>query len=78
MYTTFGREHLWTTFVQDRADGFVGLQLHCELDGRTAVVAQVLFWDASGQFFVQTFDRDVPVEILEAVIAEARERVRVR
>ena len=42
------------------------------------VSAEVIFWDAVGQYFVQTFDGDVPVEILEAVFAETKERVGVR
>ena len=45
-------------------------------DGRSLHdLASVIFWDACGQFFVETFSTDVPLEILEALIAETRERV---
>ena len=78
METQFGHERYWTTYVEDRTDGFAGVRLHRERLGTTSVVAQVVFWDAAGHFAVQTFDGDVPVLIIEAVIAEAKESVRVR
>lgn len=76
MQREFGHESYWTTYVEDRADGYAGLRLHRKRFGQSAVAAQVVFWDASGGFTVQTFDGDVPVEIIEAVIAEARQLVR--
>ncbi len=78
MERQFGHERYWTTYVEDRTDGFAGLRLHRERFGKTSVAAQVVFWDASGHFAVETFDGDVPVEIIEAVIAETKERVKVR
>ena len=78
MEREFGHECYWTTYVEDRADGFAGFRLHRERFGRTVVAAQVVFWDAAGHLAVQTFDGDVPVEIMEVVIAEAKEQVRVR
>ena len=75
MNTQFGRDRFWTSFVEDHKDGFAGVRLHREVDGQPSLAAEVLFWDAMGQFFVQTFDRDVPVSILESAIAEAKTRV---
>ena len=78
MERQFGHERYWTTYIEDRTDGFAGSRLHRERFGKAVVAAQVVFWDAAGHFAVQTFDGDVPVEIIEAVIAEATEQVRVR
>lgn len=46
-------------------------------DGKQDRIATVLFWDATGQFFVQTFD-DVPLVVLESLIEEARSTVVVK
>jgi len=78
MQRQFGHERYWTTFVDDRHDGRAGLRLHRERFGKTVVAGQVFFWDASGQSTVQTLDGDVPVEILEEAIAEAKERIRLK
>ncbi len=78
MNQPFGDARYWTEYVEDRSDGYAGLRLHRERFGRAAVAAQVLYWDAAGQFTVETFDGDVPAEIIEAVIAVAKEKVRVR
>ena len=77
METQFGHERFWTTYVEDHKDGFAGLRLHRERFGKTTVAAEVLYWDASGHFFVQTFNGEVAVEIIEALIAEARQRLRI-
>jgi len=74
----FADARYWTEYVANDTDGFAGLRLHRERRGKTKVAAEVIFWDAVGQYFVQTFNGDVPVEIIEAVIAEAKERVKVR
>ena len=78
MQRQFGHERYWTTHIEDHTDGYAGFRLHRERFGKTVIAAQVVFWDAAGHFAVQTFDGDVPVEIIEAVIAEAKEQVRVR
>lgn len=41
-------------------------------------VARVVFWDACGQFYVETFQTDVPLDIFEEVIAEAKTAIRMR
>jgi hypothetical protein len=76
MNRPFGRLHFWTTSpVSNCCDGFTALRLHRDLDGTTALVAEVVFWDAVGQYFLQTFQTDVPVEIVEALIAEANDLI---
>jgi len=61
----------WTSFVEDRVDGFAGVRLHKEKAGIESIAAEVIFWDAMGQFFSQTFG-EVPLNVLEVLIAEAR------
>lgn len=78
METQWGHERFWTTFVRDNKAGYAGLRLHRERFGKTSVAAEVLYWDASGNFAVETFDGDVPAEIIEALITETRQQVRVR
>jgi len=74
-----GHEHYWTTRVEDRKGGSVGYQLLRERFGQTVAVAQTTFWDAAGSFHFNTFNsEDVPVEIVEAAIREAREQIKVR
>lgn len=75
MERELGHEHYWTTFVANDVEGFAGVVLHRERFGETVVAARVVFWDAAGQFFLQTFAGDVPVEIVEELILEAKERV---
>ena len=40
--------------VEDIKDGFAGVELYCECHGQKNVVARILFWDAVGQFSVET------------------------
>ena len=58
----------------DRVAGFTALKLNCTRSHVQSVAAEVVFWDAQGQFSVQTFE-EVPLQILEALVAEVREQV---
>ena len=61
-----------TARVQDNADGYVGLRLFQEQDGGEAAVAEVVFWDAGGQFCVKTFNAEVPLDVFESLITRAK------
>ena len=72
-----GHARYWTSFVEDCKEGYAGFRLHRESFGKRAVVGQTIYWDATGGFVFGTFNGDdVPVEIVEAAIAEARERIK--
>ena len=76
-------EHRYSTkLVADNRDGFAGLELHRTLRRDPADapkrVAQVVFWDAAGQFFIETFGTDIPVAVAERLIAEVRSALAVR
>jgi heme-degrading monooxygenase HmoA len=62
-----------TKWAQDNEAGFAGLELFRtpRHSGEERRVATVLFWDAAGQFYVETFGSDVPLEVLKKVAAEA-------
>jgi hypothetical protein len=45
-------------------------------DGNSTHIARILFWDACGQFFVETLGSDVPLTILEELIEEARSTIK--
>lgn len=74
----YGRHHFATIpLVIDCTDGFTALRLNETLNGITTICAEVVYWDACGQFLLQTFGREVPLEIIEELIAEAKEKIRV-
>jgi hypothetical protein len=72
-----GNTRYWTTLVEDRKEGFAGLRLHQERSGNVSDAAEVIFWDAAGQFSVQTFGGDVPLTILEALIEETKGAIKI-
>ena len=66
-------------FFEDLEGGAAGIQLYRSSGANRRHVATVTFWDASGQFFVQTHgDEDVPLSILQAVIDDAKKRIKVK
>lgn len=72
-----GRDRFWTTPpVNDREAGSTSLRLHRDSEGRSVIAAEVVFWDALGQYFLETFNGDVPLDIIEALIAEAKDKIR--
>jgi len=78
MEKQFGHSRYWTVFIEDRKDGFAGLRLHCESFGKIYIAAEVIYWDACGQFYVKTIEKDVPVDIIEALIAETKQVVKTK
>jgi len=78
MDTTFGTDRYWTSEIRDNKAGYAGIRLHRVSSGKESLAADVLYWDADGHFYVQTIDGGVPVEIIEAAITEAKQKVTVR
>jgi hypothetical protein len=74
----YGNARYTTSAVRDRKEGYAGLELHQTSKGDTKRVARVVFWDASGQFFFETFNSDVPLVIVEELIAEAKNTIKVK
>lgn len=69
-----GVEYSTNSEVSD-AEGWAAVRLCASDANGTAVVCRVVFWDAEGQFEVEVGGTAIPLEILEALIAEAKETV---
>jgi hypothetical protein len=67
-----------THSVADKKEGYAGMELHRTSKSKTERVARVLFWDASGQFFIGTFNADLPVDIVEELIAETKAAIKTK
>jgi len=39
-------------------------------------VARIIFWDACGQFVLETFGAEIPLGIVEEFIAEAKAKIK--
>lgn len=74
----YGNQRYKSEFVEDRDAGFAGVELHRLQNGSDERVASVIYWDASGHYFVQTFGTDVELPVLEELIIEAKNTVRIR
>ena len=72
----YGDARFKSCMVEDRAEGYVGYDLMCIRHGKDSCVARILFWDASGQFSVETLGSDVPLGILEELISEAKASIK--
>jgi hypothetical protein len=75
----YGRDRFTTKPpVVDRTDGFTALRLYQTVNGSTTVCAEIIYWDACGQFVLQTFEKEVPLDVIEELIAEAKDTIRLR
>ncbi len=70
--------HYSTVAVEHNSKGMAGLELHRTRQGQQDRVAQILFWDASGQFFITSFNCEVPLGVLEELIGEAKATVKTK
>ena len=64
--------------VSNNKDGYSGLELYIASKDEKKRVARILFWDASGEFFFETFNTELPLNIVEELIAEAKTTVKIR
>ncbi len=67
-----------SAFIEDRKLGMAGQELYRTRLGKKERVARILFWDASGQFSVETFNCEVPLDVLEELIGEARGTIKTK
>ena len=65
-----------TRVVQDQREGWIGLELYSESNYKKECAASVIFWDAQGQFTIQTF-HEVPLVIIEELIVESKQTIKV-
>ncbi len=72
MNRDYGDSRYASVPVEDRRQGMAGLELYRTRGGCRDRVARILFWDASGQFSVETFNFEIPLDVLEELIAEVK------
>lgn len=66
-----------TELVSDHEEGWIALQLHRQAGGQCSVVARIVFWDAEGQFVLETSNNELPLDIVEEFINEARTMIKI-
>jgi hypothetical protein len=62
--------------VRDVNEGYEGYELVQFMDGEHLLVARIVYVDAAGHYYVETFGVPVPLDILEELISETRENVK--
>jgi len=78
MNRTWGTELYSTSRIDNAQDGFSSIELFKTIKDIREKVASVTFWDACGQFSITTFNFDLPIEIVEELIREAKVQIRVQ
>jgi hypothetical protein len=80
IYETFEYE---SEFFEDFVGGFAAWNLFRVREEKydlppkeRQLVARLTYWDAGGDFSVQTFWTDLPLPVLESLIAEAKEKLK--
>jgi hypothetical protein len=74
----YGDARYTSVLIEDRAEGSVGYGLVRIQQGVSRQMARILYWDASGQFAVEIPGGEVPLEVLEELIAEAKATIKRR
>ena len=64
-----------TEAFDDPNAGSVGLNLLATAKDATILAAKITFWDATGQFYLETNRGEVPLEVIEKFIAEAKREI---
>lgn len=78
MNREFAGRRFSTRLTHDRKDGWAAVELDVSDPSGTFKVARVVYWDAMGQFVLEATAAELPLEIVEELIREARDAIRVR
>jgi len=78
MNRQFGISLFTSSLISNADEGYIGLELTKTERAESKPAARILFWDACGQFVLETLGTDVPLEIIEDLIAEAKSKIKVR
>ena len=76
MRRVHGRLEFTSEYVEDRDDGWGGFDLYRLENDQKQRVARIVFWDAAGEFVLETFGGDVPLAVIESLIEEAKQNIR--
>jgi hypothetical protein len=72
MERTFAEHHYSTVKVSSVEGGYDGYELMRLADGVVRRVARILYIDATGHYWLETFETMIPLEILEELIEETK------
>ena len=75
----YGVELYFIRLVEEtEKEGFIGFELMRTQGSLIEAkrVGRILYWEASGQFTFETFDWEVPIQVMEALIAEAKRLIK--
>jgi hypothetical protein len=78
MDRNYAHDRYTSEFVEDQKQGMAAQELYRTRHGKRERVARVAFWDASGQFALETFNCEVPLDVLEDLISEAKSTIKTR
>jgi hypothetical protein len=59
-------------YFEDNKDGCAGFVLYRTHAGKKEKVASVIYWDAMGSYYIDTFGKGIPLPIAEELIAETK------
>lgn len=65
----------WSTAFEDNVGGCMGMELHRTTDGTTALVAKLTFWDATGQYWLETLGAELPLGVIDKLVTATRSLV---
>jgi hypothetical protein len=65
-----------TRLTFDNEEGWAAVELHVADTHGGARVARVVYWDAIGQHVLEATGDELPLEIVEELFREARDRIR--
>ena len=61
-----------TCLFNDATEGFAALELNATSEGESRQIGRITFWDAAGQFYIEMTGPEIPLEVLEKFIVEAK------
>ena len=65
-----------TKTAQDPQEGWAALELLRTTHGVAQLVARVVFWDAEGQFVLDATSSELPLDVVDEFLAEARATIK--
>ncbi|HEY4416844.1 MAG TPA: hypothetical protein VGO57_14225 [Verrucomicrobiae bacterium] len=68
MQTEFEGHYYSTVCASDLQRDGMGLELRCD----SLLIAEIFFFDTTGQFTISLFKQSIPLSVIEQFIAEAR------
>ncbi len=78
MKRTYRNATYTTATAQNSREGWSALELHRAVGGAGQVVARSVFWDAEGQFAFEMAVPELPLDIVEEFVAEARLAIQIK